>query len=81
MKIRTLTKKWSDWGNKSKFIAIYATFKNLRRCNLRQLKYNKLNLNKKTEPEIRIGFPAQLFLRTFKDHVNRKDVLMIILMF
>lgn len=79
MKIRTLLKKRFDWGNKSKFIAFHSTPQTSRHCNLRRLKYNKLNLHKKTEPEIPVGFLAQLLICTFQDYVNRKIVLMIIL--
>lgn len=68
-------------GNKSNFIARNAMFENLRYCSLIQLKYNKLNLNNKKEPEILVGFLAQLFVFIFQYDVNRKDVIIIILMF
>ena len=56
-------------------------FENLRYCSLIQLKYNKLNLNHKNEPETLFGFLAQLFVFIFQYDVNRKDVIIIILMF
>lgn len=56
-------------------------FENLRYCSFIPLKYNKLNLNNKNEPETLFGFLAQLFVFIFQYDVNRKDDIIIILMF